>query len=174
MTVSYLDAATGQRTAGQRLPTLNAVAARLVGWNETTGGLVVVGLMGRPPLNESDRVDSPPMEPGPADVYELRPGAEPRLLVDAPQQVTGLDVAADLVRAGRFGGRPSMPSLWPFERSPVDPVKAAVVTAILAAVGVVVTVRRWQGRRRRGRHAAGLFRPRPRSARSSGGGGTGH
>jgi hypothetical protein len=171
--VSYLDSATGKGHDGQALRPFQAGGVRAVGWNETTGGLVVVALTPRQPTGPKDRDARQLIQPGPADLYELRPGAEPRLLVDAPDGVTGLDVAADLVRAGRFGDRPSVPSLLPFERWPVDPVRAAVVTAILAAVGVVVMVRRWQGRRRRGRHAAGLFRPRPRSARSSVGGGTG-
>jgi hypothetical protein len=172
--VSYLDAATGKGAPGPALPPLRAGAVRAVGWNGSTGGLVVVALAPRQAFGPMERDARELDQPGPADLYELRPGTEPRLLVDAPDEVTGLDVAADLVRAGRFGAQPSVPSLWPFERAPGDPTGAAVTAGILTAAGVVVFVRRWQGRRRRGPHAAGSFRPRPRSARSSVGGGTGH
>jgi hypothetical protein len=171
--VAYLDAATGEVTDGPALPPFEAAAVRAVGWNEATGGLVVVRLTPHQAFGPTDRDARQIVQPGPADLYELRLGAEPRLLLDAPDEVTGLDVAADLVRAGRFGDRPSVPSVWPFERAPVDPIQAAVVAAALTAAGAVVAVRRWQGRRPRGRHAAGLLRPRPRSARSSGGAGTG-
>ncbi len=150
--VSYLDSATGKGDDGPALPPFEAAAVRAVGWNETTGGLVVVRLTPYQALRPTDRDARQIVQPGPADLYELRQGLEPRLLVDAPDGVTGLDVAADLVRAGRFGDRPSVPSLWPFERLPFDPIRAAVVTAALIAAGAVVIVRRWQGRRPRGRH----------------------
>jgi hypothetical protein len=90
---------------------------------------------------------------------ELSATAQPRLLLDAPQTVTGLDVAADLVRAGRFGDRASVPSLIPIEFNALTDV--AVEGAIIGAVLLL---------------AAGVmaFRPRGRLARSSGGDDSGH
>jgi hypothetical protein len=159
--LSYLDAGSGEIADGPTLRPFAAAAVRAVGWNETTGGLVVVGLTPRQVSGPTDRDARQLVQPGSADLYELRTAEEPRLLVHAPDAVTGLDVAADLVRAGRFGDRPSVPSLWPFERSPVDLVGVAVVSGIVVAVGAVVFVRWWQGRRR-GRHRASrVFRPRP-------------
>ncbi len=150
--VSYLDAATGRGADGPALRPFRAAAVRAVGWNETSGGLVVVGLTPGHALGPKDRDARQIVQPGPADLYELGPATEPRLLVNAPDEVTGLDVATDLVRSGRFGDRPSVPSLLPFGQAPVDPIRAAVVTAVLTAAGGVLAVRRWQGRRRRGRH----------------------
>ena len=150
--VSYLDAATGKGADGPALGPFEAAAVRAVAWNEATGGLVVVGLTPGQVLSPTDRDGRQIVQPGPADLYELRVGAEPRLLVGAPDEVTGLDVASNLVRAGRFGDRPSVPSLWPFERVPFDLGRASIFGAVLAAIGAVVVVRRSQGRRRRGRH----------------------
>ncbi len=151
--VSYLDVATGVPTTGPTLRPFSAAAVRAVGWNETTDGLVVVALTATGPDGATDRDARQLNQPGQADLYELSGSAEPRLLLDAPASVTGLDVAADLVRAGRFGDRASVPSLLPIE---FGAVAAVPVEAAIAGVVVLVVV------------ATMAFRPRRRSARSSG------
>ena len=131
---------------------------RSVGWNERTGGLVVVALSGTAPDGATDRDARQLNQPGEADLYELNRAAEPRLLLAAPANVTGLDVAADLVRAGRFGDQASMPSLLPIEFSAVAevPLEAAIAGAVvLVVVGAMA------------------LRPRRRSGRSSDGDGSG-
>jgi hypothetical protein len=156
--VSYLDVESGVPTSGPALRPFSAAAVRAVGWNERTGGLVVVALSGTAPDGATDRDARQLNQPGEADLYELNGAEEPRLLLAAPANVTGLDVAADLVRAGRFGDQASMPSLLPIEFSAVAevPLEAAIACAVvLVVVGAMA------------------LRPRRRSARSSDGDGTG-
>jgi hypothetical protein len=156
--VSYLDVETGVPTTGPVLRPFSAAAVRALGWNETTGGLVVVALTATSPEGATDRDARQLNQPGQSDLYELSSNASPRLLLDAPPSVTGLDVAADLVRAGRFGDRASVPSLLPIELGAIAavPLEAAIVGAALLAAAAVMALR-----------------PRRRSARSSDAGGTG-
>ncbi|HEY7225296.1 MAG TPA: hypothetical protein VH561_17115 [Micromonosporaceae bacterium] len=157
---TYVDSANGKTARGPVLPTIEAAAVRAVGWTTHDDGsvsLVLVRYLPEPPATPAyagptggganqtaapDPRDGQPGLPGPADLYELSAGEAPRLLLDAPYEVTDLDVSADLVRAGRFEGTPSMPSLLPIERGRVRPidvgVAAAVVGALAAVVGVLV------------------------------------
>jgi hypothetical protein len=180
--VSYVDSDDGVDALGPVLPAIEASRVRAVGWSQQADGtpaLVVVRYLPRPTpppvqgqdgkLTEPQADDSVDDRTGPADLFELAPGEDARLLLDAPYQVTDLDVPADLVRAGRFEGSPSMPSLLPIEPGRLRildvAMSAAVLLGLSVAVGIIVTFT--------GRPWTQLLRPRPRSARSSGAGGTG-
>jgi hypothetical protein len=186
--VTYVDSADGSVTSGPALPTIAGSRVRAVGWSpraDGTAALVVVRYLPqpRPPAVQGPDgvLTAPPIDPslddrtGPADLYELAPGAPARLLLDAPYEVTDLDVAADLVRAGRFQGKPSMPSLLPIEPGRLHAVDVVLILAVLGALAVVVAiVVKLTGRplRRLIRRSWQAFRPRRRSGRSWGGDGT--
>jgi hypothetical protein len=73
-------------------------------------------------------------------------GRPPRVLLDPPDEVAGLDVAADLVAAGRFGGAPSRPGLWP--AGPLLLVPLGLVAALVAgAAAGRYARRRWRRQR---------------------------
>ncbi len=138
--VTYVDSADGLAANGPALPTIIAAELRAVGWSgpsaDGPGGLVVVRYLPREhPIGERAGESA-----GPADLYELPPGAEARLVLDAPYEVTDLDVAADLVRAARFGDTPSVPSLLPIEPGRVRPADIGIALSVLSGLAVVVAV----------------------------------
>jgi hypothetical protein len=138
--VTYVDSATGATADGPVLPTIIAAQIRAVGWSGPTadspGGLVVVRYLPREDAI-GERGDE---TAGPADLYELAPGALPRLVLDAPYEVTDMDVAAVLVRAGRFGDTPSVPSLLPIETGRVRLADAGVAVSVFGGLSAVVAV----------------------------------
>lgn len=190
--VTYVDSTDGSATQGPVLPAIKAAQVRAVGWSpgrdETSPGLVVIRHLPHPPAKPSyvgptgaggaDAAEATPaaapVEPagdGPADLFELIPGEPPQLLLDAPYEVTRLEVAADLVRLGRLDGEPSMPSLLPIEADRVRPIDVLVTGVILGALAAVVAVMvsltgRLVPSVRALRSRRASVRPRPRSARS--------
>jgi len=152
-TVTYVDSADGTDARGPALPAIVGSRVRAIGWTTDGGGtpaLVVVRYLPRPRppavQGPDGQLIAPPADgdiddsTGPADLYALAPGAPATLLLDAPYEVTDLDVAADLVRAGRFQGSPSMPSLLPFEPGRLRAVDIGVMAAVLAGLAIVVGV----------------------------------
>ncbi len=138
--VTYVDSGTGAAADGPPLPTIIAAEIRAVGWSgpsaDSPGGLVVVRYLPRDyPIGERGSETA-----GPADLYELAPGASPRLLLDAPYEVTDLDVAADLVRAARFEDTPSVPSLLPIEAGRVRLADFGIALSVLGGLTAVVAV----------------------------------
>jgi hypothetical protein len=157
--VTYVDSANGRASRGPELPPLEAAAVRAVGWSpreDGTSALVVVRYLPEPPAaptyggpagggaHETPAPESPadarPGVAGPADLYELATGHPPRLLLDAPYEVTDLDVAADLVRAGRFEGAPTTPSLLPIDPTRMRPLDIVLAVAIVGALAAVIAV----------------------------------
>ena len=138
--VTYVDSASGTTADGPALPRIIAAEIRAVGWSgpsaDSPGGLVVVRYLPRDyPIGERGSETA-----GPADLYELAPGASPRLVLDAPYEVTDLDVAADLVRAARFGDTPSVPSLLPIETGRVRLADVGIALSVLGGLTAVMAV----------------------------------
>jgi hypothetical protein len=77
----------------------------------------------------------------------LPPGGRlPEVLLDPPDEVAGLDVAADLVAAGRFGGAPNRPGPWP--AGPLLLVPLGLVVALVVGAGAgLLARRRWRRQR---------------------------
>lgn len=150
--VTYVDSTDGTPAAGPELPAVVGSRIRAVGWSARADGttsLVVVRYLPDPPeppvQGPDGKLTAPPIDPtgdgtGPADLCELAPGGPARLLLDAPHEVTDLDVAVELVRAGRFEGEPSTPSLLPIEPGRLRPVDVAVASAVVGGLAVVVGV----------------------------------
>jgi hypothetical protein len=156
--VTYVDSTDGAAVSGPSLPTIMAAQIRAVGWSPARdgerSGLVVVRYLPHPAQTPTyagptggtaaapTRNPAPAevAEPGPADLYELVPGEQPQLLLDAPFEVTDLDVAVDLVAAGRLEGPPSTPSLLPIEADRVRLVDVARGLAVLGGLVAVVAV----------------------------------
>jgi len=138
--VTYVDSTNGATADGPALPTIIAAEIRAVGWSgpsaDSPGGLVVVRYLPRGnPIGARGSETA-----GPADLYELAPGAPARLVLDAPYEVTDLDVAADLVRAARFGDTPSVPSLLPIEAGRVRLADVGIALSVLGGLTAVVAV----------------------------------
>jgi hypothetical protein len=152
--VTYVDSSDGSPADGATLPTIEAAQVRAVGWRTDgdTDDLVVVRYLPHPPPQVVQKPDGTLIYPtapttgdearqtGPADLYELAPGQQPLLLLTAPYEVTDLDVAADLVREGRFAGTPSTPSLLPIQPGRVRLVDVALAAAVLGGLAAVVAV----------------------------------
>jgi hypothetical protein len=104
--ISYLDAATGKPVGGPVLPGVTAMSIRAVGW--TAGGDLVVTRHEPEPdaVKEPGQVwdDTGWAETRHLTLVALGADGTVRTLLDPPGDVGTMDVAADLVRAGRFGG----------------------------------------------------------------------
>jgi hypothetical protein len=143
--VTYVDSADGTATHGPLLPRIIAAEIRAIGWSGPTpaspGGLVVVRYLPADSAIGAARSEQAGSETiGPADLYELAPGAPARLVLDAPYEVTDIDVAADLVGAGRFGDSPSVPSLLPIETGRVRLGDVGIGLSVLGGLAAVVAV----------------------------------
>jgi hypothetical protein len=157
--VTYVDSADGTATRGPLLPRIIAAEIRAIGWSgpstASPGGLVVVRyLPGGSAIGAPGGAESDSETVGPADLYELAPGAPARLVLDAPYEVTNIDVAADLIGAGRFGDSPSVPALLPIETGRVRLADIGIGVSVLGGLAAVVAVffglaRRARPRRRR-------------------------
>jgi len=148
--VTYVDSTDGTVASGPALPAIEAAQVRALGWRTDGTGLILVRYLPHPlptavqnpdgSLTYPTATGADATQTGPADLYQLSPGLAPRLLVDAPYAVTDLDVAADLVEAGRFDGAPSTPSLLPIEPDRVRLLDVALAVAVLGGLAAVVAV----------------------------------
>lgn len=57
-----------------------------------------------------------------------RPDGSTRVLLDPPDGVLSMDIARDLVVAGRFGGRPAEPDVFPMS------TRYLIASAVICAV----------------------------------------
>jgi hypothetical protein len=126
-TVSYVDASTGFDADGPAVPALTAFALTALGWH---GDELVVAGYSPPPAGSTCCA--------PVDVYGLTPGSGPELLVDLPPDAIGVDIAPDLVEAGRFGSPAALPGVLPFTLSGLVayPALAVVALSVLLVVGL--------------------------------------
>jgi len=127
------------------LPRIIAADIRAIGWSgpspASPGGLVVVRYLPGDSAIGAPSTEKPGTETvGPADLYELAPGASARLVLDAPYEVSDIDVAADLVGAGRFGDSRSVPSLLPIETGRVRLADVGIGLSVLGGLAAVVAV----------------------------------
>jgi hypothetical protein len=119
--LEFLDAETGAELPGSAIP-LAARPSRMLGWRYGIDPVVV--------LHEQH-----------TKLVAVRPDGGPELLLDLPASVTDVDVPADLVKDGRFGGASSRP----------DPLAARwevyPVPVLLVAFTALFLVRRRNRRR---------------------------
>ncbi|KHD76884.1 hypothetical protein [Actinoplanes utahensis] len=136
-TITYRDAATGAPTTGPELPAVTGMAVRAVGWSQ---GRDLVVLRHEPEHDAyrdtsrgADRAwdDTGWWETGHVTLLGLGTDGGTRVLLDPPDGVLTLDVAQDLVQAGRFGG--PVPTAGPFPARPII-AWALVPLACLAIV----------------------------------------
>ncbi|HEX5598136.1 MAG TPA: hypothetical protein VFX61_19290 [Micromonosporaceae bacterium] len=130
----YLDAETGADTEGPALQPVTAMAVRALGWRLGTD---LVVLTYRPERDTRKRPgwdwnDTDYWEVGDATLVALRPGGGREVLLDSPGEVLAMDVARDLLEAGRFGGPARDPE--PLPARPVILVVLAPLSVLLIAV----------------------------------------
>ncbi|MEV6302839.1 WD40 repeat domain-containing protein [Actinoplanes sp. NPDC051861] len=133
-TVSYLDAATGQPAGGPGLAAVTGSAIRALGWSQGRD-LVILRYSpeegaAREPTNGYWN-DTGWEETGHVTLMALEPGGGTRTLLDPPDGVLTMDVARDLLEAGRFGG--------PVPRAEPFPARGIVVVALIP-IGLVLLV----------------------------------
>ncbi len=147
--IGYLDAATGKETTGPALDPVTAMGVRLLGWARDTDAVVV-----RHEAEPGARMDGDPYwsdlgywESGHVTVVGLRPGGGTSTLLDPPPQVTGIDIAMNVVRAGSFGGPDRKPSVFPARGVIFFPIVCLGVPLLVVTVLVAVALLGWRRRR---------------------------
>ncbi|MGK5521158.1 WD40 repeat domain-containing protein [Micromonospora sp. URMC 107] len=144
--VGYVDAATGRDGAGPALPPVRGQALRALGWRGGTD-LVAVRYEPEPGTSTTDLPDwndTGYWETGHVQLVALRPDGHVETLLDPPGPVWAMDVARDLLVAGRFGAPATDPR--PFPARPVI-LLVAVPPALLVAA-VLGSVLLWRRHRR--------------------------
>jgi hypothetical protein len=159
-TFGYLDARTGAETAGPPLATVTGSAVRALGWRQ---GRDLVVLTYTPESGAHKTAtgtwnDTGWTETGHVVLKALRPDGSTQTLLDPPDGVLTMDVARDLMEAGRFGGPSSSASIFP-ARSIIWIALVPLALLVLVAVVVLVAVIRLVRRHRR------RVRPGPASGR---------
>jgi hypothetical protein len=134
--ISFVDAETGADASGPRFDKVTGMAVRLLGFEPD--GSAVVAVFQPPPAPAV--VDWQPHDltwVGGVKLLALHPGGGQTELVQLSKSVTYLDVARDLVGAGRFGGpAPSLPARW----ADWLPGLRVELTVLAVLVGVVVAI----------------------------------
>lgn len=145
----YLDAATGAPAGGPALADAVGMAVRALGWRH---GRDLVALEYEPEPGH-DKIDQPMWqdtgywETGHVVLTARSPGGGIETLLDPPGEVLGMDVARDLLEAGRFDGPAARPAMFPAR----DVIMVPLVlfgTPLLLVLGVIGLVL-WRRRRRR-------------------------
>lgn len=124
----YVDPESGNDVAGLPVDRLKGGLPRLLGWHANGSALIETRQVG----------DGP-------QVKAFHPGGGRTLLVDLPSQAHHVDVAADLLAAGRFGASP------PAFGDRFQDWLIGLVPRLLQVLGVIVVLvaARWYWRRRR-------------------------
>jgi hypothetical protein len=159
--LSSVDAATGAPATGSGFDSLTGASLRLLGWR-SDGDAVVVryvdqALPGDPVTDTSDVTAFKPV--GDVDLIALHPGGGRTTLLDkAAQQVMDIDVPADLIRYGQFGGPARAPSFFPLPGWIwAAAVVLLVVVAGLSSIPILVWLRIRKIRRGYRPHPVGVM-----------------
>jgi hypothetical protein len=147
--VGYLDARTGAEAMGPALPVVSGLAVRALGWRHASD-LVVLSYRPAPGAakTELEWDDTAYSVVGDVTLLALAPEREPETLLDPPDAVIGIDVARDLLTAGRFGGASPRPSVFPARWVIVFPlIGFGYPTIAVAGIGWAL-LHRWRRRRR--------------------------
>ena len=141
VTLTFVDAATGNELSGPRLPTVRTVfSLRIVAWRGDTAYAVT-------------RTSHAAAQEIHASLVRLAPGASGPQTILAPAGVEDFDVAADYADLTRAAGSPS------YGLSLTGLIAAALRPAVPAAIAVALVVLVWWLRRREAERSAV---PRPR------------
>lgn len=160
----YLDAATGAPATGPALADAKGMAVRALGWRH---GRDLVTLEYEPEPGH-DRTSQQPMwqdtgywETGHVVLTARTPDGNVETLLDPPGEVLGIDVARDLLEAGRFGGPAAQPAMFPARDIIMVPLVllGAPLLLVLGVTGLVLW--RWRRRRRARRTPATPSGPAP-------------
>jgi len=147
--LGYLDPQTGAETPGPAYDAVDGMVAEVLGW-PAGGDAVVLTYRSSAPAGatayEGDR-----HEPR---LLALHPGGGRDRLIALPPFVDRIDVARDLVVAGRFGGPAPKPALWPIAHYVYR------VSAVLLFLFVAVPLLAWRLARRWARRGNRRVAPR--------------
>jgi hypothetical protein len=146
--VGYLDAATGRPVAGPAFAAVTGMAVRALGWTRF-GELVVLRYLPEQDATKTSGQewnDTGWYETGHVTLLALAPDGSTRTLLDPPDGVLTMDVARDLLTAGRFGGPSPTASILPARGIIlVALVPAGILTAVIAGATFAIV---WRRRRR--------------------------
>ncbi|MEH1127431.1 WD40 repeat domain-containing protein [Micromonospora sp. CPCC 206061] len=148
--VDYLDANSGAEATGPAMGPVTAMAVRALGWRDGTD-LVAVTYRPENGVRKDASTgwrDTGFWEVGDASLVALRPDGTVETLLDPPDAVLSIDVARDLLEAGRFGGEAQRPGVFPARWVIVVPVAFFGAPVVLLAGGVVLGWWLWRRRRR--------------------------
>lgn len=144
----YLDARTGADVSGPGLAPVTGSAVRALGWSQG-GSLVALRYTPEHDAHKTTPVgwnDTGWYETGHITLIALGPDGSVATLLDPPDGVLTMDVAADLLAAGRFGGPASSASILPARGRVLAvaliPVGCLLAVLVPVAVFVVARVRR--------------------------------
>lgn len=148
--VGYLDAGSGAEATGPAMPPVTAMAVRALGWRR---GADLVAVAYRPEGGVRKEAangwnDTGFWEVGDASLVALRPDGSVETLLDPPDAVLSLDVARDLLEAGRFYGEAREPGMFPVRWVIVVPVAFFGTPVLIVVGGALIGWWGWRRRRR--------------------------
>jgi hypothetical protein len=148
-TVGLLDAETGNPLTTPKMARVVGMAVRALGWTDD-GNLVVLRHTpeadARKEKGNKEWDDTDWWQTGHVTLLGLGPAGEVRTLLEPPDGVLTMDIPADLIHQGRFGGPPSTSEMFP-ARPIIWAVIAPIWVAIMIGVGLTtLIVRTWRRR----------------------------
>jgi hypothetical protein len=149
---AYLDVSTGADVVGSSLAPVTGSAVRAIGWSQGRD-LVAIKYTPETGAHKTGGAgwnDTGWWETGHIVLVGLSPGGSTVTLLDPPDGVLTMDVAADLVAAGRFGGPSSSASMFPVRGHvfAVAMIPVSCLLLVLAMAVLLVIMARRRGRRR--------------------------
>jgi hypothetical protein len=132
----YLDAATGVDSTGPVPAPVTAMAVRMMGWRYGTD-VVAMTYRPEPDASSDGGNDTDFWAVGGVKLVALRADGATEVLLDPPDHVVGMDVAQDLLEAGRFGGPAREPTALPARPLILLPITAMAAPVFLVLLGLV-------------------------------------
>lgn len=147
-TLGFLDPRSGQPVTTPTRPSVTGMSVRAVGWTDDGELVLLRHTPERGAAKEpgADWDDTGWFETGHVTLLGVRPDGPVRTLLDPPDGVLTMDVAADLIAAGRFGGPPSEAGVLP-ARPIVWLVAAPLLGVTLVGLAIAGLIIRWRHRR---------------------------